>query len=180
MKLGCRTLFALIFLTACSDGMELVLKERTVTPLGPSGGRAMSAEGKLALDFVPGALSERVEITIDTRRDRTVPRGRSLVYELSPHGLTFAVPVTLTISAAPEDEVEELAIANVDGAFPEVLVSSSWDRARGVLSAHLEHFSSYAVVAVYNPCARKTCGETCVVCDPLNAACLEPETLARS
>lgn len=150
------------------------LKERTVTPVGTNGGRANSAGGEMSLTFAAGALTAEQEITIETLRDREVPRLRSqYVYELGPDGLQFEGSVTITIAAAAR-EGEELALANVDGAYPEILDSSTWNRATGEVSARLEHFSSYAVVAIYNPCAGLGCGDGCTVCDPLDPGCAEP------
>jgi hypothetical protein len=178
MKLGLALSLSMVA-SACSKDVVL-LSERTVTSIGTSGGRAVSAGGEMSLDFEAGALTAEQEITIETNRARQVPRQKSLIYELGPDGLAFQRAVTITIRAPAAEADEELAIANVDGAYPEVLDTSVWDRERGELSAVLEHFSSYAVVSVYNPCAAHACGEGCTICDPLDPICTEPAPAAKA
>ncbi len=157
--------------TACSEDI-LELTERTVTPIGATGGIARSADGAVQLTFPAGSLSDTTEIMITTVRERTVPRLVGPLYEFGPDGQMFASPVTITIDAVSNGE--ELAIANTDGAYPEVLASSSWDATNGKLTARLEHFSSYGVVTVYNPCAGRSCGNPCTICDPQDSSCVEP------
>ena len=158
----------------CSSD-TLVMPEKTEKRIGSQGGRTHSADGKLTLDFSQGALSAEHSITVETKRTKTdVPRLRSLVYELGPDGLQFSGQgVTITI-AGLEDTGEELAIANVDGLYPQILESSTWDPGSGRVTATLPHFSAWAVVGVYNPCAGLGCGVSCTVCDPQDPTCMEP------
>ena len=175
LQLTTAPLVILAGLAGCVEETQL-LSERTVTPIGPNGGRALSAMGGMSLDFSAQALATTQSITIETRRDDSFPRVRSAIYELGPDGLTFDAPVTIAISVAgisvgPD---EELALANVDGDYPEVLDSSQWSPGATDVRATLTHFSSYAVVTVYNPCAGKSCAATCTICDPLDVSCSEP------
>jgi len=71
----------------------------TRTRVGPEGGTATSADGKLTLTFPPGALSQETEITI---APATVEGG--VGYELGPDGLQLNTPATATFSA-PASEV---------------------------------------------------------------------------
>lgn len=167
------SLFLFAALAACTKDADLTLPERTATSLGVNGGTAKSADGALTLSFGPGALTADTQITVETFRDRQARRLESFVYELGPHGHVFAKPVTIEIAATAEPGVE-LAIANLDGAEPELLGSSTFDRSAGRVRATLEHFSTYAVVQVYNPCENRGCGDACTVCDPLDTNCVEP------
>ena len=162
-------------LAGCSADVQ-PLTERTVTEVGPDGGQALSAMGELSIDFTADALASTQQITIETQRGGSFPRVRSPIYALGPDGLTFETPVTVTVSVVGIEVAadETLALANVDGRYPEILPSSDWAPGATEVRATLEHFSSYAVVTVYNPCAAKACSDPCTVCDPLDTACVEP------
>lgn len=153
-----------------------VLAERTVTTIGVEGGAAISADGALTLNIPSGALSATTEIVIQTVRGHAEPRLRSLVYDFGPDGQQFATPVEIEIRGVGTSE--EVAIALMDGASPEVLESSV--RGGDVLRASTTHFSSYGVVTVYNPCAAKSCGDSCTICDPTDASCVEPAPASKA
>lgn len=168
--------FSTATFVACSNDPLLTLKETTETKLGPNGGIARSADSALELSFALGALTEETIIKIETIRDGApIPRApQNIRWELSPHGLQFGRDVFITIKTTPANEGDELAVANLDGAYPQVLASSMWDRENKFARATLQHFSSYSAVTVYNPCGGSDCGETCVICDPMNTSCTEP------
>ncbi len=128
---------------ACSQSDELL--ERTVTSVDPAGGVARSTDGVATLRFPAGALDVTTEITMLTRRDRSDPALRSLVYELGPAGLTFAVPVTLTVT--PADGTSRAAVARVEDARITALPGSTWDVVGRSASAPLDGVASYAAVA---------------------------------
>lgn len=170
---------SLLVTSGCtSDAMDL--RERTITAVAPSGGEARSAGGELTLSFSNGALSSAQDIVIETFRTRTAPRLVSAVYELGPDGLAFDAPVTLSITLPSPDENEIYAIANLDGAYPDIIDASDWDPATNTVSAELPHFSSWGVVTVYVPCGGKSCGDSCTICDPLDPSCVEPSPANKS
>lgn len=159
---------ALVFI-ACSE--EKTLPETTMTVIDNTGGLAKSADGKLELRFPTGAVGESTEITVTTKRE-TFPRAKSFIYDFGPDGIEFSRNVMITFSGLTSDE--ELTIAQIDGNNAYVLEDAVWDPAAGTVTASLEHFSSYAVITVYTPCGNKACGDTCVICDPLDPTCTEP------
>ncbi|MCK6550221.1 hypothetical protein L6R52_30580 [Myxococcota bacterium] len=163
----------------CTRDADMTLQERTVTSISAvSGGRAVSADAKLVLDFPAGALASDGEITIKTRREVTVPELGSLVYDLGPDGLTLAKPVSIAI-AIDADRSGAFVIANLDDARPVALGGSTWDAETRTARGALTHFSLWGAVTLYQPCAGKVCGDACTLCDPANAACVEPTPEAK-
>ncbi len=165
-----------VLLPACSK--DVLLLERTVTPIPIGGGTARSADGAAALTFPAGALSAPTDITIVTDRASRAASLRSFRYELGPDGATFSAPVTLVITADRADE--ELAIANLDGPQPVIVEGSTWDPATREVRAPLTHFSSYGAVVVYSPCGGLSCGDPCTLCDPTVTGCVEPAPTAKA
>lgn len=159
---------------ACGSTEESLL-EMTVTPIGTPGGIARSSDGLLALEFSDGALAEATDISVTVYRDHGLSGVLSPVYELGPDGLQFNGPVTLTIAAPGETGL--LDIANLDGSVPAVLADSAQTDAAA--SGTLEHFSSYGLVAGYDPCAGKACADACTLCRPNDSTCVEPAPVAK-
>lgn len=170
VRMGMAIVAASLTFVACSD--DKVLSETTMTRIDSSGGLALSADGQLELRFPTGALSEPTDITIETQRGRLFPRLRSHIYEFGPDGLQFGRKVLIRVTGLTSDD--ELTIAQIDGEFARPLDSSVWDPTTNEITAEIEHFSSYAVITVYNPCDGLTCGTACVTCDPLDPTCTEP------
>lgn len=113
-------LFGLIFLTACNEedspehdkddskDEEHVGAVRSIgTPLGgvedftvsPSGGTIVHSSGIVEISFPEGALQEETTIGIQ-QIENTAPNGVSHSYRLTPHGIQFPKPVTLTFNYA--------------------------------------------------------------------------------
>lgn len=168
--------FASMFGAACAQ--NTVLEESTMTTIDNTGGIALSADGRLELRFPTGALDQSTDITITTQRGRLFPRTKSPIYEFGPDGATFDRKVMVRVTGLVSEE--ELMFAQIIGDHIEEVPGSTWDPVAGVVTAELEHFSSYAVIQVYNPCAGLACADPCVVCDPLDATCVEPPPAAKA
>ena len=166
LRVSC-TLFLAAFALRCSSGPE-----PSATPLddagtavdaGPvasgvvtpsAGGVVRSADGRVTIEVPPGAVSADTTVTIRAAADD--PADALLVpgsaYELGPDGITFAVPVTLTIAydaARIPAEVQEgdLRIAKrVAPSWSEV-AGSTVDTAAHAARAELTGFSTYGVRA---------------------------------
>ena len=162
---------------ACADDGDLRL-EPVASVIDSEGGMVISDDRALLLDVPSGALGQAERITVEERSAAGFPRVVSKIYELGPDGLTFDRPVTLTIRNLASDE--ELTIAQIVGNSAIPVENARWEPSRGLVTAELEHFSSYAAMVVYTPCGARTCGDTCAVCDPLLPSCIEPPPLAKA
>lgn len=164
-------LFPLALTVACTQ--DQVMDELTSTAISASaGGIAKSHDGLVELTFPAGALASDANIEIRTKSGLVDDRVVTSAYEFGPDGLTFDKPVEIRLRAS--GETRELDIANLDGADPVVLETSSHDLSSGVVTAQLEHFSSYGGVVRHDPCAGLVCGDTCLICNPANPTCIEP------
>ncbi len=168
----CFTVALAIGALSASCVQDTVLEESTMTTLNDTGGIARSADERLELRFPTGALDAETDITITTHRDLTFPRAKTPIYEFGPDGIQFDRKVMIRVTGLVSEV--ELMVAQIDGEHAYRLPSSQWDPSTGEITAELEHFSSYAVLTVYTPCGGLTCGDSCVVCDPLDPTCVEP------
>jgi hypothetical protein len=94
--------------------------------------------GSYSLEIPANAVSQRTFIEMEQISAGDWP------VELSPHGIQFKVPVTLSMNASDQEGVESLGIHWWN---PE---SQLWERQpsdveNGVVSAHLTHFSRYSL-----------------------------------
>src|SRR5688500_2257070 len=131
-------------LAGCGVKATQALDAQATFELGPSGGAATSPDGRLKLDLPAGALA--APTTISVAVDRRATAYASPVYVFGPSGTTFARPVKVTVQM-PEEAAGRYLLANVDGASPVPLASSTYDAAAHVVEATLEHFSAYAVIS---------------------------------
>jgi hypothetical protein len=75
-----------------------------VTRIGPEGGTARDSTGTVEVVFPPGAVAEPIEVRLTALPETALPGPMTagLAYvqavDLRPHGVTFAVPVTLRIA----------------------------------------------------------------------------------
>lgn len=149
-------LFISCLIIACSNSVSP--KKTTPQPeivkktIGASGGRLSSGYGTWSLTIPAGALASDTEISIAT--DVTSPGNiedgylkAGTIYKMEPHGLTFAVPATLSIfyaqGAMVEEGIEEKTIAfyyiNDNSTITEA--PSTLDYGTNTLKAQLSHFS---------------------------------------
>ena len=98
----CLSLFLLV---SCGGGGggDTSTNTTTSTLISPAGGTAASKDGKLMLEFPAGALTGENTITIKKLAPEDVPSEfdglEGDAYEFGPDGLTFDVPVTLTLES---------------------------------------------------------------------------------
>ncbi len=116
--------FSLFLLVACNPGVEDSVGDTGVpdetpleevasgSPVGPAGAIVTGGEGaeEVRLEVPPGALTEDVAITIEVVSEgyaATPAVAGSPVVAFEPHGLTFAVPVTISLphTLTPGDAV---------------------------------------------------------------------------
>ena len=129
------------------------LGDRIGTVIGPDGGIARGPHGA-EVEVPPGALATSVEITIAVDGDQAqdvLPSGIATigaVYEITPHELSFALPVTVRIpfdaTSLPEDTAPTLYQAEPGEDFFELTtrVESS-----EMLAADVSGFSSFVAGA---------------------------------
>ncbi len=120
--------------------------------VGPAGGRVDRAGGWVSLDFPAGALSQ--DITVVVTPTSNVPTDPRIVdgttYVLAPEGLTFSLPVKLTIRYEPSGVAASLPKSSlrlsrlVSGEWQDV-VGSSADTTRHEVFGSLDGFSTYGV-----------------------------------
>ena len=121
----------------------------TAPTIGPEGGE-LSLPG-ISLSIPAGALDREVAITIERADDEVVGPFTVLpgsVVRLSPSGLTFLTPVTLTISFDPSDlptdiDLVPLAIHRLNEDGSSTALPSLVDMEAGTISAELTSFSFY-------------------------------------
>lgn len=117
-----------------------------------AGGTLVGASGKVQLDIPAGALSDSVQITVDSAFG--LPSSADLVsgtsYTFGPDGLTFAHPVALTITYDPANLPSGRSQASL-GLYK--ALSSSWEEVESVEVDTVAHtvtgwiggFSSYGL-----------------------------------
>jgi len=115
----------------------------TVTAsMGPEGGRIVSADGRLTIDFPAGALSETETVTLARSASSPVPSNAQPVgpaYTLGPASLHLDAPAQATLDASSDAAVngEQLGIfAAPQGEVSLVALPSTID-ANGFISASL-------------------------------------------
>jgi hypothetical protein len=85
--------------------------------IGPGGGALNSADGRVSIEVPPGAIPGDTAFTIQPI-EGSEPNGIGPIYVLSPEGMTFAQPVTLTWHLSDADlaghPIEAVSIATRD------------------------------------------------------------------
>jgi hypothetical protein len=113
--------------------------------IGVDGGTIQN--GNVSLDFPPGALAQDVTITI------LMDENGLVIADLTPEGLQFGVPVTLTMDL--EDTSAEGDAANTYIAWHDpgsdgwVIVENLAPLDSNTIRARLDHFSKYGGVLGY-------------------------------
>jgi hypothetical protein len=141
-----------VFLSA-NEGVTWILSSGTGGSIGPSGGSVASNDGKISLHVPPGALNSTVYVTIQPVAD-SIPSGKGSVYTLSPSGLVFSTPATLTfayvdslLSGMPP---QLFGVAYKDQAGHWIGVTGgSIDTAAKTISAPITHFSEWGTYESY-------------------------------
>jgi len=120
--------------------------------VGPAGGEVTSGDGVLTLTFPAGALSTETTISVTRLSPFVLPSALNAileinsVYKLEPEGLTFAVPVTVSIIV--QGSIEDLParfLLSRSGDIYSIpksqLLDHDEDLAMTMLSGKINHFS---------------------------------------
>ena len=115
-------------------------------PIGPDGA-AIVIPGEIDVDIPAGALTGTVDIFI--RRVSGQPGSLDVLYEIGPSGLTFDIPVQITVTydsaSLPATVVEsDLLIADFTERMQPLLMTSV-DTANRTVSGFTSHLSSYGM-----------------------------------
>ncbi len=133
-----------------SDGSEA-----TQGLIGPDGGSLASTDGKLTVTFPPGALTARTLIMIGRITNQN-PLKVGHAYRLTPHGTTFAKPVTLTFKYHHSDslaypmEAARVACQDRKGvwqAIPNAVINAA-EKTVSVQTTHFSDWSQFAAIRI--------------------------------
>lgn len=128
-----------------------------VGTVSASGGTLQTGDGKVKLEFPPGAVSGSTEITVETlpspAADRNLAAGTS--WDFGPDGLQFGQSVSLTLEFDPTDlpgdrDPRAARVAKLVGGSWEPLPSPPTVDPSGRVTAPIASFSAYAVTV--DPC----------------------------
>lgn len=125
-------------LLSASKGSDEVLRSAVASCVISAKDGGVVGNGYFSLYFPPGALEEDTEISIE------MPEFPSAVVRLSPHGIQFKVPVTLSLDLAM---VDPASVVNHDIVWLNEM-SGLWESIGcsiedGFVKSKLEHFSDY-------------------------------------
>jgi hypothetical protein len=126
-----------------------------VGQVGPEGGMLELADGRVALDFPEGAVSDEVVITVSRATD--LPQGGPQVipgtaWDFGPDGLDFAVPVTMTLAYDPASlpegiEESELRIHKFENGEFIQMDAGVVDLVNRTVSAEIDGFSIFVLLS---------------------------------
>jgi len=155
---SCLILSAIFYFTGCNGGSssdsEAPVPE-TTSKIGSKGG-TVTDEGGSSVVIPPGALSKETEITVITYRDGTaLPDemwsslfGENGAAEFLPDGLTFALPVTITVpstvSLTPGDEIPLFQWNDPEGAWEQTDFTARVNPDGLSWSAEVTHFTTFS------------------------------------
>jgi hypothetical protein len=155
---------AALSLAACSEStndnnnIDPVMVEEMISA---ATGGVVEAEG-LALDIPANALASDTTITVEVKDKAGMPNAENIagsIYELGPDGLTFEMPVTLTLSlgGASIPAQKRAVIAFLDGSSWVELADSSVEATSVV--ATTTHFTAFAIVIIDGVQVAGSCDE---------------------
>ncbi len=117
--------------------------------IGPEGGEVRSPDGALTVTFPPGALAAETEVGVQSISNHA-PLGLGGGYRLTPEGVDFAEPVTLTFAyddgvlAGQPAELLWFISQNASGSWSPQR-SSVVDTEAKTVTVSVRHFSDWAV-----------------------------------
>ena len=138
---------------AITNNNTTTVVNNTTVVVGESGGRVESSSHASA-EIPEGALAEDTEITVGEAVEGTFPAlaadqiARSKVYAFTPHGLSFAKPVTITLphTAGPGSDVRVLT-ASPEGQWSEAAVVEVGPDSVKTSTTHFSFFVSTTPVS---------------------------------
>ncbi|MDQ3606289.1 MAG: hypothetical protein M3418_08935 [Gemmatimonadota bacterium] len=129
------------------------LGESTTGTIGPEGGTLASADGRLVLRVPAGAFSQPTVVGIQPITN-TNPHAVGSAYRLSPEGITFSSPVSLTFEYTLADVENRgaaglgIAFQNGDGSWSAPIHRTVDADARRV-TVQTKHFSDWSLFEMY-------------------------------
>ncbi len=152
LRLWCLPL-AILSVAACDDTTGPRSDDDVEGAMVMPGGAGLSLfEGAVVLDVPAGAVDGPTLIVVRALEAGTEPSGavRGSAYEFGPAGLTFDVPVTLTLRYDAEQlgqtGVELLRLHRVIDGVPELVIGSLLDAGGTRVRAEVDHFSTFLVM----------------------------------
>lgn len=133
--------------SAPKEGAEIGTKTSKI--IGPEGGELKSENGKITLKFPAGAVSKKIEISIE-EIENTADNGSGNAFQLLPEGLQFGQPVKLILKYTNEEiagsEPDDLNIMteNIDGGMM-FNITSITDTNNHIVTADIRHFSKWGL-----------------------------------
>ncbi len=115
-----------------------------------TGGKVVSADGRVTIDVPSGALAASKMITIQSITNET-PGGAGLAYRLGPEGQTFTAPVKLTFKYAKAD-INGSAPASLKIAYQDkegrwnAIKQAVLDEAAKTVTVETTHFSDWSML----------------------------------
>ena len=122
--------------------------------IGPSGGTFIADNQHVRLDFPPGALSAPTEIRVTPTTVNLTGIQAGTGYALTPDGLTFGKPVTLTLHPPSSVvlDAQTSRIARIEGNAVQFDDNPTVDAQAQTISATLGGFSTHAVASTVTLC----------------------------
>lgn len=156
--------FPLLYAGCTAD--NVALEEVTETPIGATGGQALSAGGELTLGFQAGTLASSSVVRIQTDRSATKATYVSPIFDLevTPAVTTFDPPVQVDLQLATG--LSNVSLVHLAEAGAKAVEGTAYDSASGVLQAQLTHFSSYVAEVGHT-----TTSTNCPAQEPAISAC---------
>lgn len=133
-------------LVGCGES-QMVLLERTVTPMDGAGGEAVSADGRLRLTFAPDTLSSPTEVTITTRRDLDRSALLALIYEVQTDASPLMRPVEMRLGLPDARADQNPVLVRLERGMPIVAEGSTFDPLEQVVVASVDHFSLWSAAS---------------------------------
>ncbi len=118
--------------------------------IGSAGGKILSADGRVELDFPPNALTTNTDITIQPVTN-TAPNGTGVSYHFMPDGTKFGVPVTLTFHYSNSDANGTdplffyIAFQDSAGIWQADFKNRGIDTVAKTASLSISHFSNWSI-----------------------------------
>ena len=137
----CLALLGALLTIHCGDDASSVPSANGV--ITAAGGEITLSGGEAKLTFPPGAVTGDVDVIIQTVQGAKVENLVTDLFELSPSGIEFKVPVTLTLKVDADKAVDGIFLAKVVGSSATPVDGFRYDSATRELSAKLGSFSLY-------------------------------------
>jgi hypothetical protein len=132
-----------------AEGPAAELGDGVSASIGAAGGALSSADGRIALEIPAGALAEDTRIGIQ-QIENQAPGQTGKAFRLSPEGVTFAKPVTLTLQYDDADVQGSapslLRVAYRNSAGWHMLRDATLDTQAKTLRVESKHFSDWSLV----------------------------------